>query len=599
MATGKTPTGGPLGGGPDDWMNLYSSWSRAQGKAMQMMSEFWLKQMQPATHPENFTMPEAGKLDPLGLQKSFGAVMETMIKDPDRLARLQRAWFDEGMELMQSFMGAVGGSHDLPKVKDKRFAAEEWSSHTMFAFMKHSYLLASKYIYELVHGAEDVDPRLKAKALFYTKQFLDAAAPSNFLMTNPQALAATMDSGGANLVKGMENLLSDLEAGRISMTDYSAFKVGENVATSPGRVVFENKLFQLIQYEASTDKVFETPILFFPPWINKYYILDLTTEKSMVKWLTDQGFTVLMVSWVNPDSSLKDMRFEDYMVEGQIAAINAAKQATGAKSLHTVGYCVSGTLLACTLSHLTKTKAIDAIKTATFFTAQVDFEDSGDLRVFVDDEQLKLVDDLSKETGLLDASYMSTTFNLLRSNDLVWSYVVSNYLLGKEPFPFDLLYWNSDSTRMPRAMHLYYLNTMYNDNKLVVPNAVTLAKVPVDLSVIKVPTYVQAGKEDHIAPAVSAYKITQNLRGPMRFVLAGSGHIAGVVNPPAQNKYQYWTHDGAHNSLDGFIEGATQHKGSWWPDWVAWLAPQSGKKILAPVLHSGIEAAPGRYVKQA
>jgi polyhydroxyalkanoate synthase subunit PhaC len=599
MATGKTPLGGPLGGGPDDWMNLYSSWSRAQGKAMQMMSEFWLKQMQPATHPENFTMPEAGKLDPLGLQKSFGAVMETMIKDPDRLARLQRAWFDEGMELMQSFMGAVGGSHDLPKVRDKRFAAQEWSSHTMFAFMKHSYLLASKYIYELVHGAEEVDPRLKAKALFYTKQFLDAAAPSNFLLTNPQALAATMESGGANLVKGMENLLSDLEAGRISMTDYSAFKVGENVATSPGRVVFENKLFQLIQYEASTDKVYETPILFFPPWINKFYILDLTTEKSMVKWLADQGFTVLMVSWVNPDSSLKDMRFEDYMVEGQIAAINAARQATGAKSLHTVGYCVSGTLLACTLSHLTKTKAIDAIKTATFFTAQVDFEDSGDLRVFVDDEQLKLVDDLSKDTGLLDASYMSTTFNLLRSNDLVWSYVVSNYLLGKEPFPFDLLYWNSDSTRMPRAMHLYYLKTMYNDNKLVVPNAVTLAKVPVDLSVIKVPTYVQAGKEDHIAPAVSAYKITQNLRGPMRFVLAGSGHIAGVVNPPAQNKYQYWTHDGAHNSFDGFIEGATEHKGSWWPDWVAWLAPQSGKKILAPVLHSGIEAAPGRYVKQS
>jgi polyhydroxyalkanoate synthase subunit PhaC len=588
MATGKTP----LGSGPDDWMNLYTSWSRAQGKAMQMMSEFWLKQMQPATHPEQFAMP-----DPLGLQKSFGAVMETVIKDPDRLARLQRAWFDEGLELMQSFLGDVSGSHDLPKIKDKRFAAEEWSSHTMFAFMKHSYLLASKYIYELVHGAEEVDPRLKAKALFYTKQFLDAASPSNFLLTNPQALAATMQSGGANLVKGMENLLSDLEAGRISMTDYTAFKVGENVATTPGRVVFENRLFQLIQYAPTTKKVYETPILFFPPWINKFYILDLTPEKSMVKWLTEQGFTVLMVSWINPDSSLRDVSFEDYMLEGQVAAIEAALKATSAKSLHAVGYCVSGTLLACTLAYLTEKKKINLIKSATFFTAQVDFEDSGDLRVFVDDEQLQMIDDISKESGLLDSSYMSTTFNLLRSNDLVWSYVVSNYLLGKDPFPFDLLYWNSDSTRMSRTMHLYYLKTMYNENKLVIPKAVTLGDVAIDLSKIKVPTYVQAGKEDHIAPARSAYKITQHLSGPMRYILAGSGHIAGVVNPPAIKKYQYWANETAHSGFDEFVAGAKEQAGSWWPDWVSWLAPQSGAEILARVPDIGIEAAPGRYVK--
>jgi polyhydroxyalkanoate synthase subunit PhaC len=602
MATGNSPPKDqPPGTSPDDWMNLYQSWSRAQGKAMQMMSEFWLKQMQPATHPESFVPPAPGdipgKLDPLGLQKSFGAVMEKVIADPDRLARLQRAWFDEGMELMQSFMGAVGGTHDLPRIKDKRFAADEWSQNTIFAFLKHSYLLASKYVYELVHGADEVDPRLKAKALFYTKQFLDAASPSNFLLTNPQALAATMQSGGANLVKGMENLLSDLEAGRISMTDYGAFTVGENVATTPGRVVFENKLFQLIQYAPTTAKVYETPILFFPPWINKFYILDLTPEKSMVKWLTDQGFTVLMVSWINPDSSLRDMSFEDYMMDGQITAISAAQKATGAPSFHVVGYCVSGTLLACTLSYLTQSKTVDVIKSATFFTAQVDFEDSGDLRVFVDDEQLKLIDDISKESGLLDASYMSTTFNLLRSNDLVWSYVVSNYLLGKDPFPFDLLYWNADSTRMPRAMHLYYLDTMYNQNKLIEPGAVTLGNVPIDLSKIKVPMYVQAGKEDHIAPAASAYKLTRHLKGPARYLLAGSGHIAGVVNPPSMHKYQYWTNDGKHDGLESFIKGATEHAGSWWPDWVSWLAPQSGKKIAARVPDAGIEAAPGRYVQ--
>jgi polyhydroxyalkanoate synthase subunit PhaC len=598
MATENIPpTGSGGGAGPDDWMSLYTSWSRAQGKAMQMMSEFWLKQLQPATHLENFTMPDAAKLDPMGLQKSFGAVIEKVMADPDRLAKLQRAWFDEGLELMQSFMGAVGGSHGLPKLRDKRFAADEWSQNTVFAFMKHSYLLTSKYIYELVHGAENVDPRLKAKALFYTKQFIDAAAPSNFLLTNPQALAATMASGGANLVKGMENLLADLEAGRIAMTDYTAFKVGENVATSPGRVVFENRLLQLIQYAPTTQKVHETPIIFFPPWINKFYILDLTPEKSMVKWLTDQGFTVLMVSWVNPDASLRDIRFEDYMLEGQIAAIQAAQKATGAEAVHVVGYCVAGTLLACTLAYLEQTGVADIIKSATFFTAQIDFEDSGDLRVFVDDAQLQLVDDLSKDTGLLDASYMATTFNLLRANDLVWSYVVNNYLLGRQPFPFDLLYWNSDATRMPRAMHLEYLKTMYDENRLVQPGAVVLGGVPIDLTSITVPVYVQAGKDDHIAPACSAYKLTQHIKGPARFMLAGSGHIAGVVNPPSLHKYQHWTHEGAHSSFEGFMAGASEQPGSWWPDWLAWLVPQSGKQVAARLPDHGIEAAPGRYVR--
>jgi polyhydroxyalkanoate synthase subunit PhaC len=579
----------------EDMLALSQNWLRLSGKAQQLMSEFWVRQLK--STPQNLTF------DPVGLMQTWTQLGTSLLNDPERLISLQQTWWQDNLKLLQSFTPLkpdVQPGEGVAPIKDKRFSAKEWSENALFDFIRQSYLLSSKYVNEFVAGTQDLDPKEKAKAEFYTRQFTDALSPANFLLTNPQALQATLDTGGQNLIDGLENLISDLEQGRISMTDYSAFEVGKNVAVTPGKVVFENRLFQLIHYTPTQAQVYETPILFFPPWINKFYILDLTPEKSMVKWLLDEGFSVLMVSWINPDSSYRDTSFEDYMQEGLIQALEAALAATNAKQAHVVGYCVAGTALAATLAYLKAKKREKIVKTATFFTAQVDFSEAGELCIFVDDKQLETVDALSAEAGYLDASYMATTFNMLRANDLIWSYVVNNYLLGKDPFPFDLLYWNSDSTRLPRAMHLWYLSHMYRDNKLVVPGGVTLGGVPIDLTSVKTPTYIQAGKEDHIAPARSSWKITEHFSGPKVFMLAGSGHIAGVINPPAQHKYQYWTNDDLSQGFAGFIATATEHKGSWWPHWVAWLAPQSGKKITAPQAGEGkfaaLEAAPGRYV---
>jgi polyhydroxyalkanoate synthase len=488
-----------------------------------------------------------------------------------------------------------------PAKGDKRFSAREWTEQRYFDFVRQSYLLTVAFVQQAFQRTDEVEPHTKAKAEFYARQMLDALSPSNFLMTNPQALKLTLEEKGENLLRGLENLLGDLEQGRVSMTDYTAFKVGENVAITPGHVIFENRLFQLIQYTPTTDKVYETPIVFFPPWINKFYILDLTAEKSMIKWLVDKGFTVFIVSWVNPDSSYAETTLDDYMREGQLKALDVVRKATGTNSVHTVGYCVAGTLLSATLAYLHARGEQDIVKSATFFTAQVDFAEAGDLTVFVDNEQLKLVDELSRETGYLSSSYMSQTFNMLRSNDLIWSYVVNNYLLGKSPFPFDLLFWNSDSTRMPRAAHLYYLKNMYQDNALVKPDALSLNNVKLDLRRVKTPTFIQAGKEDHIAPAKSVYKMTHHFSGPMTFCLAGSGHIAGVVNPPALQKYQYWTNNSLPQTFEDFVAGATEHPGSWWPYWEKWLTGLCDRKIAARVPGSGdyslIEKAPGRYVR--
>jgi polyhydroxyalkanoate synthase subunit PhaC len=584
----------------DEMLAFSQQWIRLTGKAQQLMSEFWARQLADAGQAKG---PQS--LDPLGLMQTWTQLGSSLMADPERLAKIQQAWWQDSLKLFQGLSAAASGGEGAglaAPIKDKRFSAKEWSENLLFDFIRQSYLLAARYITEIVHGAGQLDPHEKAKAEFYTRQFVDALSPSNFLLTNPQALKATMDSKGQTLLDGLENLITDMEAGRIAMTDYSAFEVGGNVAITPGKVVFENRLFQLIHYAPTTAKVYETPILFFPPWINKFYILDLTAEKSMVKWLTDQGFSVFMVSWVNPDSSYADVSFEDYVLEGQVTALEQVQKACGTKDgAHVIGYCVAGTALTCTLGYLTAKKRTNLVKSATFFTAQVDFSEAGELCIFVDDPQLETIDALSRETGYLDSSYMATTFNMLRSNDLIWSYVVNNYLLGKDPFPFDLLYWNSDSTRLPRTMHLWYLRNMYRDNKLIEPGALSIAGVPIDLGKIKVPTFVQAGKEDHIAPARSSFKITQHLGGDCTFMLAGSGHIAGVVNPPALKKYQYWTNDDLNHGFEGFLKGAKEHPGSWWPYWVEWLAPQSGKKVAARVPGAGplpaIEEAPGRYVK--
>lgn len=567
------------------------------GKAQQLTTEFWLKQAQSGTLPS---------IDPLGMIPTWTEVTTNLLSNPERLADIQTRFWQDSLKLWQSIAGLDTQAKDqeapAAKVSDKRFSAQEWQENQIFDFIRQSYLLTAKYLQETIGGVSGVDPKIKAKAEFFTKQFIDAFAPSNFLLTNPQALKITMEENGQNLLRGLEHLLSDIEQGRISMTDEKAFEVGRNVAVTPGKVVFENRMFQLIQYEPTTQKVYETPLVICPPWINKFYILDLTSEKSFVKWCTEQGVTVFMVSWINPDSSYADTNFEDYMLEGQIKALEVAADICGVPSVNVIGYCVAGTLLAATLAYLHARKRQSLVKSATFFTAQVDFTEAGELCVFVDDEQLETIEKLHAEKGYLDGTYMATTFNLLRSNDLIWSYVVNNYLLGRDPFPFDLLYWNSDATRLPKAMHLYYLKNMYLENNLVKPGALTLGGVPINLTTIKTPCYIQAGKEDHIAPARSVYKITQHFKGPMRFILAGSGHIAGVVNPPASHKYQYWTNDALPPSFDDFTKSVTEHKGSWWPDWIKWLGSQSGKKVSSPrpgehTKYPAIEEAPGEYVK--
>ncbi len=578
-----------------DALAMAEGWSRVSGKAMQLMSEFWVRQLNTPF------VKEAPAVDPLGLIDTWTKLGTGIMREPEKLAALQAAWFDEGLKLMQGFMAATA-QPEPPVIRDKRFAAKDWSENRVADFIRQSYLLASKYVYETVQAVDGLDEATRAKATFYTRQMMDALAPSNFLLTNPHALQTAIDTKGASLLKGLENLLGDLERGRISMTDETAFRVGGNVAVTPGKVIFENRMLQLIQYAATTKQVYETPIVFFPPWINKFYILDLTAEKSMLKWLADQGFTVFIASWKNPDSGYAETTFEDYMVEGQLKAFEVVCEAAGVKSLHAVGYCAAGTLLSATLAYLHAKKKADIIKSATFFTAQVDFSEAGDLGIFVDDTQLAMIDKITKDTGYLDSQYMAQTFNLLRANDLIWSYVVNNYLLGKDPFPFDLLYWNNDATRLPRAMHIYYLTEFYQRNNLVKPGGITLAGVPIDLTKVKTNVYIQAGKEDHIAPAASVYKMTRHFKGPMRFILAGSGHIAGVVNPPFMQKYQYWSNKTLPESFTDFSATATEHKGSWWPDWLAWLEPQSGKKRSARVPGSGphkaIENAPGRYVQE-
>jgi polyhydroxyalkanoate synthase len=424
------------------------------------------------------------------------------------------------------------------------------------------------------------------------------------VLTNPEVLRATMESGGENLIKGLQNVLDDLDRGNgklaIKMTDSEAFEVGRNLAITPGKVVYENELMQLIQYDPTTEKVHRKPLLIMPPWINKYYILDLREKNSFVKWAVAQGFTVFVISWVNPDESLAEKTFSDYLLEGPLAACDAITKATGESRINAIGYCLGGSLLAAALAYM-EAKGDRRIASATLLTTMIDFTESGELGVFIDEEQLAALEARMNERGYLEGSEMATTFNMLRANDLIWSFVVNNYLLGKDPYPFDLLYWNSDSTRMPAAMHSFYLRTMYQENKLAAPGGLTLDGVPIDLSTIKVPAFFLSTREDHIAPWESTYGGAQLFSGPVRFVLAASGHIAGVINPPARHKYSYWTNDKLPKRPQTWFRDAQEHPGSWWPEWLEWARAKSGAKV--PARHPGdgelpvIEAAPGAYVK--
>jgi polyhydroxyalkanoate synthase subunit PhaC len=540
--------------------------------------------------------------------KTLGQVADYWLRDPQRALELQtslgKAYLDLWGNAVKRLAGEAVEPVVAPDPRDKRFADPEWSSNQLFDFLKQSYLLTVEWAHRLVYDAKGLDPHTLQKAEFYVRQIANAVAPSNFFLTNPEVLRETISSNAGNLVRGMHMLAEDIQAGhgelRIRQSDAKMFEVGRNLALTPGKVIFENELMQLMQYTPSTETVLKRPLLIVPPWINKFYILDLTPEKSFIKWCVAQGFTVFVISWVNPDAKLAQKSFEDYMREGPLAALDVIEKVTGERQVSALGYCVGGTLLACMLAFLAS-EGDDRIRSATFLAAQVDFTHAGDLKVFVDEEQIAAREREMSERGYLQGSKMATAFNLLRSNDLVWPYVINNYLKGKEPAPFDLLFWNSDATRMPAANHSFYLRNCYLDNRLAKGEMVIGGK-KLDLKGIKIPIYNLATREDHIAPAKSVLLGSKLFGGPVRFVLAGSGHIAGVVNSPDKMKYQYWTGPKPTSAnIERWLSKAKEHAGSWWPDWFKWLKAQDptevparepGGGVLAP-----IEDAPGSYVK--
>jgi polyhydroxyalkanoate synthase len=540
--------------------------------------------------------------------RTLGQVAEYWLADPQRALEVQsslgKAYLDLWANAVRRMAGEKTEPVTLPEPRDRRFADPEWSSNQFFDFLKQAYLLTVKWANQLVEDAKGVDPHTRHKAEFYVRQIANAIAPSNFVLTSPELLRETLTSNAGNLVRGMHMLAEDIEAGggdlKIRQSDASKFEVGRNLALTPGKVVYENELMQLIQYAPSTDKVLKRSLLIVPPWINKFYVLDLNPEKSFVKWAVDQGLTVFIISWVNPDAQLARKSFEDYMREGPLAALAAIKEATGEGKVNAIGYCVGGTLLGVTLAYMAAMRD-KRIASATFFATQVDFTHAGDLKVFADEEQISAVERQMAERGYLEGRKMANAFNLLRSNDLIWPYVISNYLKGKEPLPFDLLYWNADATRMPAANHSFYLRNCYLENNFTKGKMVIGGK-PLDLKKVTAPIYNLATREDHIAPAKSVLLGSKFFGGEVKYVLSGSGHIAGVVNPPGKSKYQYWTGPKpTSDNLDKWLAKATEHAGSWWPDWFEWLKSHGATTVKARVPGAGklkpIEDAPGSYVK--
>ena len=548
-------------------------------------------------------------IDPRVFADTFERFLKKAITDPSPVIRGQAKLWNDMALLWQRRAAAMFSSGPTepviaPAKQDKRFKNEAWTENTFFDFIKQHYLLMSRYLESSVGDVKDVDPHTHHKMKFYTRQFVSALSPTNFAVTNPAVIEATLESRGENLVKGLRNMLEDLErgGGRLSlkMSDASAFKLGKNIANTQGKVVFQNELMQLIQYEPTTPAVHQRPLLIVPPWINKFYVLDLKPENSFIKWCVDQGHTVFVISWINPGESLADKDFADYMIDGPIAAINAVERATGESEVNAVGYCIGGTLLTSTLAYMAA-KNEKRVVAATLFTTLLDFSDVGDVAVFIDEAQLQAIDKEMGRKGYLEGQQMAQAFNLMRENDLIWYFVVNNYLLGRDPTAFDLLYWNSDSTSMPARMQSYYLNNMYLQNKLKNPGGITLANVPIDLRKIDTPIYFLSAREDHIAPWASTYAGTQLVSGPVRFVLGASGHIAGVINPPSANKYGYWTKDMLPAEPTAWLEGADYQAGSWWNDWSNWITGFGGEQVSARRPGCGdlivLEDAPGSYVQ--
>ena len=548
-------------------------------------------------------------MDPKTVASTFQEFFQKAALDPASIAKQQvELWADLGLLWQSTATRILLNSQVEPVIQpakqDKRFKNELWTQNAVFDHMKQWYLLWSRFFQSSVHAFKGVDPHTQHKAEFYTRQFVSSLSPTNFIMTNPAVLDATVETRGENLLKGLRNLVEDLErgGGRLSlkMSDLEAFRFGENIANTPGKVVFQNELMQLIQYAPSTTSVQRRPLLIVPPWINKFYILDLKPKNSFIKWCVDQGHTVFVVSWVNPGAELAGKQFSDYLVEGPLAAIDAIKRATGESEINALGYCIGGTLVASTLAYLAATNN-KRIAAATFLTTLLDFADVGDISVFIDEAQLKLADEHMHRLGYLEGHHMAEAFNLMRENDLIWFFFVNNYLLGHKPAAFDILYWNSDATRMPATMQSYYLHNMYHRNVLKNAGGITLANVPIDLRKIDIPLYFLSTREDHIAPWHSTYAGTHLVSGPVRFVLGASGHVAGVINPPSANKYGYWTNETLSASPESWLKASTYHQGSWWTDWATWIAAHNGGQVSAR--HPGhgklaaIEDAPGSYVK--
>jgi poly[(R)-3-hydroxyalkanoate] polymerase subunit PhaC len=581
-----------------DVARIYADIAQQSG---QLVTQF----LQPKTNGASLPFLQ----DELGIAKAFFEAWSKLLTDPLSLAQAQMQLWQDYAALWQSTMlRALGGNSGpvaVPPAGDRRFRHEDWEQSFLHDYIKQSYLIAAKHLHQTFANAKGLDPKTAKKVDFYTRQYIDALSPSNFLFTNPEVLRETVATGGQNLIKGLNNLLEDISSGngagpRVKMTDTEAFRLGENIAVTPGKVVFQNDLLQLIQYVPRTEKVYARPLLIIPPWINKFYILDLREKNSFIRWAVEQGHTVFVISWVNPDKRLAHKTFEDYLTEGALAALKAVERATGQSDANVIGYCLGGTLLASALAWLAA-KDEKRIHSATFFVSMIDFREPGELGVFIDDEQVKNLESKMAKRGYLEGSEMATTFNMLRANDLIWSFVVNNYLMGKDPFPFDLLYWNSDSTRMPAAMHSFYLRNMYVKNLLCKPGGIKLAGVPIDVTKIRVPAYFISTAEDHIAPWKSTYAGARLLKGPVRFVLGGSGHIAGIINPPDANKYCYWTNDALPEAADEWLKGAQQHPGSWWTDWGNWIAERGGEMVKARIPGKGklkaIEDAPGSYVR--
>ncbi len=560
-------------------------WTLVMGRAQQMLMEAWADNL-----AKGSAMPGLG----LGTPPPSADPM---------------AWMSAGAEAWSKGLDAwsqmIGQATKAGETKDRRFGASEWSDSPIFDTMRQSYLAISDKLLGTVEEIEGLDEAARSRLRFATKGFVDAMSPANYLALNPQVMKRTIDTKGENLLAGLRNMLGDIERGQVSQSPDGAFELGRNLAVTSGKVIHETRLYQLIQYAPATEQVLETPLVVFPPWINRFYILDLTPEKSFVKWTVEQGVTLFMVSWKSADASIADVTQDDY-IAAQLDAIAVVRELLGVEAVHTIGYCVAGTTLAATLAYLAARDEAKQVASATFFTAQVDFEAAGDLKLFLGDETMATLGQLTAETGVLDGRVMAATFNLLRGRDLIWNYVVNNYLMGNDPPPFDLLHWNGDVTNLPGGWHRDYLQGLYRDNKLVKPGGVSVLGEPIDLTTIATRAYIQAGREDHIAPAPSVWKLMRILSGPKRFVLAGSGHIAGVVNHPSAGKYQYWINDAdpAPASLDEFVAGATEHKGSWWPDWIEWLKRQASKLVKADGARvpgagakKAIEDSPGRYVR--